>query len=208
MKTLESGKDKIQKICDQIRHQTIEPAQEEAESIIAEAKRRAQEIIEEAENLGKKTLEQNRHHIEQERKVFHSSLQQAAKQGIESLRQQIEKNFFNDELHALLQKQMGEPGIIANLVNAIVSALEKEGMAVDLSVVIPRAVSSDEVSRLLLDQVAAKLQNKPLELGNFAGGTQVKMAGKKMTIELTDQALKELVAQYIRKDFRDLVFNH
>lgn len=206
MKTLEKGPDKIQKICDKIRRETLDPAKEEAQSIIASAKKKAEEIIKEAEHQAEQHLKQAKSKIEQERNVFHSALIQASKQTVEGLRQDIESKFFNEELQNLLDKQLADPKIIANLINGIVQAIEKEGISTSLAAVIPRSVSSEQVAILLLDNVRKKLKDKPLEVGEFTGGAQVKLLGKKMTLDLTDQAIKELLATYMRKDFRQILF--
>ncbi len=153
-------------------------------------------------------IKQARGQIEQERNVFHSSLQQAAKQAIEALRQEVEQKFFNEELQTILDKELANPKLVADLINALVLSLDKDGIAGDLTAAIPRSVSADEVSKLLLDSVRKRLKNKPLELGHFAGGAQVKLHGKKMTIDLTDYAIKELLANYVRKDFRQMIFSH
>lgn len=208
MKSLEKGQDKIQKICDKIRRETIEPAQQEAQSIIEEAKSKADEIIHEAEKHKEDLIKQARAQIDQERNVFHSSLHQAAKQTIESLRQEIEQKFFNEELQTLLSKPLSDSKLIAELINGIVKAIEKEGLATDIGVVIPRNVSADDVSALLLDGVRKRLKDKQIEIGHFNGGIQVKLLGKKMTLDLSDQALKELLSNYVRKDFRQLLFGH
>jgi V/A-type H+-transporting ATPase subunit E len=206
MKTLEKGQDKIQKICDKIRHETIEPAKKEAENIIAAGKKRAEEIQLEAEKQAEQLIKRARAHIEQERNVFHSSLEQAARQTLESLRQTIEQRLFNKELHTLLEHHLSNPKLIAELINGIVKAIEKDGIATDLSIVIPRSVSANDVNALLIEQVQKKLKNKPFELGDFTGGVQVKLQGKKMTLELTDKVLQELLASFIRKDLRQLAF--
>ena len=73
-------------------------------------------------------MKQAHDQIEQERNVFYSALQQAAKQMVEGLRQEIEHKFFNAELHHILEKQLADPKIVANLVNGIVKAIEKEGL--------------------------------------------------------------------------------
>jgi V/A-type H+-transporting ATPase subunit E len=208
MKTLERGQDKIQKICDKIRRETLEPAKEEAQSIIAAAKKRVDEIIKEAEHQAEQLIKQAKGKIEQERNVFHSSLQQAAKQTLEGLKQEIESKFFNEELQTVLEKQLANPQLIANLINGLVKAIEKDGMSADLAAVIPHTVSAEEVNALLLDNVRKKLKDGPLEVGSFAGGAQVKLVGRKMTLDLTDQALKELLANYMRKDFRQTIFGH
>ena len=73
---------------------------------------------------------------------------------------------------------------------------------------IPQKVSAQEVNALLLTHVAQKLKDHPIEVGNFSGGVQVKLVGKKMTLDLTDQALKELLANFARKDFRQTIFSN
>lgn len=207
MRSFDKGQDKIQKICDQLRRETLQPAAEEAQRILEEAKKKAEEIKEEAERHAELMIKQARGQIEQERNVFHSSLKQAAKQTVEGLRQEIEHRLFNDELQNLLEKQLTDPKVIADLVNGIVKAIEKEGLGVDLTAVIPHLVSVEDVNGLLLESVRRRLKEKPLELGSFAGGIQVKLLGKKMTIDLSDQAIKELLANYMRKDFRNLIFS-
>lgn len=206
MRSLEKGQDKIQRICDKLRHETLEPAEEEAKKILNEARKKAESIKAEGEKHSEQLLKQARGQIEQERHVFHSSLQQAAKQTIEGLRQEIEHKFFNEELPHILEKQLADPKIVAQLVNGIVQALEKDGLAVDLSAVIPRLISVESINALLLENVRKRLQAKPMQIGHFAGGAQVKLHDKNMTIDLSDQAIKELLANYMRKDFRKLIF--
>jgi V/A-type H+-transporting ATPase subunit E len=207
MRSLERGQDKIQKICDKLRHETLEPAEKEAQQIVEEAGKKAEAIQAEAQRHAEQLIKQARGQIEQERNVFHSALKQAAKQTVEGLRQEIEHKLFNEELQHILEKQMADPKIIAELINGLVKALEKEGLTTDLSAVIPRLISADDINALLLENIRKRLKGKPLEVGSFAGGAQVKLLGRKMTIDLTDQAIKELLANYMRKDFRKLIFS-
>ena len=207
MRSLEKGQDKIQKICDKLRRETIEPAEEEANRILEETRKKAETILAEAERHVEQLLKQARGQIEQERNVFHSALQQAAKQTVEALRQEIEHKLFNEELQNVLEKQLADPKIVAELVNGIVKAIEKEGLTTDLAAIVPRLISLDDVNALLIENVRKRLKGKPLQIGNFAGGAQVKLLGKKMTIDLSDQAIKELLANYMRKDFRKLIFS-
>lgn len=206
MRSLEKGQDKIQKICDRLRHETLEPAEEEARNILRDAKKKGDSIKEEAERHAEQIKAQAKGQIEQERNVFHSSLSQAAKQAVEALRQEIEHKLFNEELQNLLEKQLSDPKIIADIVNGIIKSVEKEGISTDLTAVIPRLVNSDDVNALLVEGVKKRLKNKPLEIGGFAGGAQVKLLGKNLTIDLSDQVIKELISNYMRKDFRKLIF--
>jgi V/A-type H+-transporting ATPase subunit E len=196
MRSLEKGQDKIQKICDNLRRKTLEPAEQEAQRILEEARKKAENIVAEAERQVEQMHKQARGQIEQERNVFQSALQQAAKQTVEGLRQEIEHKLFNEELQNILEKQLGDPKIVAELINGIVKAIEKDGL-----------VSIEDVNALLLENVRRRLKAKPLEIGSFAGGAQVKLHGKKMTVDLSDHAIKELLANYMRKDFRKLIFS-
>lgn len=207
MRSLEKGQDKIQKICDKLRHETLEPAEKEAQHIVEEAKKKADAIKVDAERHVEQMIKQARGQIEQERNVFYSALQQAAKQTVEGLRQEIEHKLFNEELQNILDKEMADPKIIAELINGIVKSIEKDGLSTDVSAVIPRCVSVEDVNALLIENVRKRLKGKPLDVGGFTGGAQVKLLGKKMTIDLSDQAIKELLSNYMRKDFRKLIFS-
>ncbi len=206
MKSLEKGQDKIQKICDIIRRKTIEPSKLVAEEIVQQATQRAEGIIQEAEQQAEQLIKQARGQIEQEKNVFHSTLQQASKQAVEALRQEVELKFFNEELQFLLDKQLSNPQIIADLINSMIQSIEKDGLTTDLSAVIANSTTPEEISQLLLDQVRKKLATRPIEIGHFKGGAQVKLHGKRLTLDLSDQTVKELLATYVRKDFRQMIF--
>lgn len=206
MKTLEKSRDRVQQICEEIRHQTIEPAKNEARVIEEEAKKKSEEIISAAEKEAERIIEETRKNMEQERKLFHSSLEQAANMSIESLRQEFEKRFFNKQLEELLAKETTNPEAIASLVKAIVNAIKKEGIEADLSVIIPQVVSPKEVNKLLGEEILKELRQGSVKIGNINGGVEVQLVGKHMKLVLTDEVLKELLTQYIRKDFRKHFF--
>lgn len=54
MKGTDTGSERVKKICDVLRRETLEPARQEAEEIVLEARRQATSILEEA----KQTVEQ------------------------------------------------------------------------------------------------------------------------------------------------------
>lgn len=206
MRSLEKGQDKKQSIFQKIRQDTLEPAEQEAKKIIEDAHKRAEEIKIEAQKNGEQILKQARAQVEQERNVFHTALEQSARQTLEGLRQDIEHKFFHEELQAAIDHVMSNGKVIADLIDAIVKAIEKEGIHTDIAVVIPRLVSPDDVCDLLIENIRKKLKNHPIEIGRFSGGVQVKLVGKKLTLDITSSVIKELLASYIRKDFRKLIF--
>ncbi len=205
-KQLETGEDKIQQICDLLKVETLEPAKQEAAEIVEKARREAQQIIGKAEDQAKELIKQTHEKLEKERSVFHSALEQAAAQCFEALKQRIQNKLFDSELDSLIRQSASSPEIVGSIIQAIVKGLETEGMSAELSALIPENVSVDEVNRFLGDRILKKLAQNSVELGSFAAGAKVKLIDKKLTLDISDQVLKELLAGYVRKDFRELIF--
>jgi V/A-type H+/Na+-transporting ATPase subunit E len=206
MKGLESGKDKVKKICEVLKKETLEPAKKEAEEILHQAHATAENIISQANAKAKDIESAAKKEIERQRNVFQSSLHQACKQSIESLKQEIENNLFSKDLSGLLTKQTQDPKVIAELVTAVVKAIEKEGINSDITAYVSSAVPAKAINSLLAQNILQRLKEKEVILGSMQGGVAVKLHKENITLDITDIALKELVSQYIRKDFRDMLF--
>jgi V/A-type H+-transporting ATPase subunit E len=207
MKGLETGKDKVKKICDLLKRETLEPAQVEAQEILETARRRSEEIIAEAHRKVEELHQIAHQEIQQQRAVFEASLSQACRQALDSLKEKIEKKLFNPELAHLLSKPLHEPKVIARLIEVVVQAIEKEGIDSNLSATISSAISAREVNTILAAKILERLKEKGVLLSSMGGGVEVKIINQNMTIDLSDTAFKELVGTYIRKDFRELLFN-
>ena len=206
MKGIETGKDKVKKICEVLKRETLEPAKKEAAEIIQEAEIEAAMIVKAARHESERMIEEARQEIERQKNIFQSSLNQACKQSIQALKLNIEEKLFNQELHRQIVKQMLDPKALSQLITAVVKAVEKEGIDANLSVYVPAAVPARAVNALLINEILEKLKEKSVLIGTMAGGIEVKLHKDNITIDISDVALKELVANYIRKDFREIVF--
>jgi V/A-type H+/Na+-transporting ATPase subunit E len=208
MDNLDTGKDKIKQICEILKNETIQPAKEEAQKIVEGAEQEARNIIRDAETKADNILQSAKSKITKERELFENSIAQACRQGIESLRQDIENKLFNSELTSWVTKHTADTHVASKLINALVAAVEKEGVSADFSAIIPKHVPSEKVNAILLRGILEKLREKSVVVGEFMGGVQLKLHDRKMTLDLSDEALKELIGQYIRKDFREILFKN
>lgn len=206
MKELQESKDKIQKICDSLRLQTIEPAKQEAKEVLENAHMEAQEIKSKAQAEAKQMIDRAAKEIEKKKKLLETSLTLASRQTIDVLKQEIEKKFFQENLFSLVEKDMVDPKTIASLIDALVKALEKEGTGADFTVYIAKSVSPEKVAQFLTKDILDKLQDNKLLQGDFLGGAKIILKDKKITLDVSEKELKELIAAYIRKDFRQLIF--
>jgi V/A-type H+/Na+-transporting ATPase subunit E len=206
MKELESGKDKIKKICDILKVETLDPAKKEAQEILDQAGREAHQIIQEAEKKAEAIIQEARRVVEKEKSIFEGSLSKAFKLGMEVLKQEIENKLFNQELSQWVKNNTADPKIAEKLITALVHAIEKEGVSADFSVFIPRELSAQQVNATLSQQILGKLREKSVVVGDFGGGIKIKLHDQRLTLDLSDLAIKELLERYIRKDFHKLLF--
>ena len=207
MDQLESGKDKIRKICDLLKSETLDPAKAEAQAIIQKAEEKSRSIVHDAEEKAKSVLEAARTKQQNEKKVFDTNLAAACKMGLEALRQDIENKLFSGELMVWVEKQTVDPKLQAELMQSLITALEKEGTSTDFSGYIGKDVPKEALLAALGQQVIAKLKEKDVLVGEFIGGVQLKLHDRRMILDISNEALKELIGRYIRKDFRKLLFS-
>lgn len=206
MNQLDTGKDKIKKICDQIRAETLDPAKEEAQSIIQKAEEKGRTLIHDAEIKAKQILQEAHEEMEAEKKIFETNLHTACKQGLEALKQDIENKLFAEELAVWVEKQTINPQLQAKLLGTLISAVEKEGTSADFAAHIGKEVPKEEIMAALGRQILEKLKEKEVTVADFIGGVQLKLVDRRLILDISDDALRELVGRYIRKDFRTLLF--
>ena len=194
MKGLETGKDKIQKICDALKKETLEPARQEAREIVENAHLQASEIVHEAQKKARSLAQAAEKEIEEKKKVFQSSLNLSCRQGIEQLKQKIEGELFNKELSHLIAKEMADPKVIANLLNSFMKSMEEKGIEEEFIAVIPKGITPRSINDLLAARILERLHQKSVTVGDFSGGVQIQLKGKQITIDISDAVVRELIA--------------
>lgn len=205
-KNLETSDEKLQKICDLLRQDTLEPAQKEAAQIVAHARSQAEKIIHDAYVETEKLRDETQQEIQQQHHIFQSSLELAMKQSLESLRQSIENKLLKDNLSQHLNKEMTQSQVIADLIKALIQAIQKEGLSVELSAFVPQHASVEEVNKLLGADLLRALKQGTVFVGDFKGGVRLHLKDKAITLDVTSEEVVELLRKHMRKDFRRMLF--
>lgn len=209
MDTLEKGKNKLGQICDILRKETLEPAQNEAQRIIDDAKQEAQKIIEKAHVDGKTLIDEAHEKITQEKKLFESSMDLGVKQAFNQLKELIKAKLFNDELLNLSEKVIADKDLISKLVATIISAVDKEGLDAHFTVFLSKSMSQEEVSRYLAEKVVARVKNGEISIETTpANGAKVVLKDQKMSVDISEQSLKELMGSFLKESFKDVLFKN
>lgn len=206
MEILDSGKDKVKKICDTLMKQTLDPAKQEAKAIVDQALHEAEKIIKQAKQEARELVEEQKLKLLQEKKAFHSSLSIAGKQTLEEIKQQILHNLFNKELSKFFISETKKENVVASFIDVIIQAVKKEGLGAQFDVAISQSCSKQKVLEFLSKETEQFLSEKDVHLVKIGGGVKVKLKESNLTLEITDESLKELFSNYIRDDFRALLF--
>ncbi|WP_407365846.1 V-type ATP synthase subunit E [Chlamydia pecorum] len=198
--------DKLKQICDALRIETLKPAEEEAELIVCNAKEQAKRIIQDAKEQAKEIILSAEDQASHKIKQGEAALALAGKRTLESLKQAVENTIFREALAEWLEQITIDPEFVAKLTEAMISAVEGQGITGSLSAYIGKHVSPRNVNELLGKSVTAKLRKKSLIIGNFSGGVQLKVEDKDWVLDLSSEALLELFLRYLQKDFREMIF--
>lgn len=206
MSELETSNVKVKKICEIIKKETLEPAQQEAKNLLEQAHRQADEILSDAHLQANKIKEDTYLELERQKTMFQASLNQACQMALTEIKQKIETQLFNPALLKLIRESLKDEKTIARMIEAVIQAIIKGGIDTDLNVAIASSVSPSEVYTLLSKEVVERIKKEPAVVSTIGGGIKVKLVEDNIVLDLSDAAFEELIASYIRKDFKKHIF--
>lgn len=202
---LESANKKVQEICDILREETLSPARREAKRILEEAKWQADEMIAKAKGEVTKIYQENEKKLEQQKTIYGSALHLAGKQAVTKLKQSIVE-LFSHEWEKELKSEMKKSDVVAKLVEKLIQAIEKEGLGANFLAIVPREVGMDKIMSHISSSTLAKLKEGKVALGDIHGGAQVKLVDQKMVIDMSDDAVIDLLRSYVTEEIRNKIF--
>jgi len=200
MKHLDTGSDKIKKICDAIRHETLEPAKQQARLIIEQASDQAATIIQEARKQAEIILETSKKQHDKEKHIFESSMTHAAKLFIEKLKINIEDHFLSQVLRKLSQNIFTDSEACAKIVDSLIHGFSNKSLAGDLTVILDKGLDKSEFVKFLSQEVKSKM--KDVENSHKIEGVVLKSVADDLRLEINQEQLTESLLETLRADFR------
>lgn len=201
-----SAQDKLKQICDALREETLKPAEEEAGSIVHNAREQAKRIVEEAKEEAQRIIRSAEETADQTLKKGEAALVQAGKRSLENLKQAVETKIFRESLGEWLDHVATDPEISAKLVQALVQAVDAQGISGNLSAYIGKHVSARAVNEALGKEITSKLKEKGVSVGKFSGGAQLKVEERNWVLDMSSEVLLDLLTRFLQKDFREMIF--
>ncbi|AEJ77842.1 V-type proton ATPase subunit E [Chlamydia trachomatis] len=201
-----SAQDKLKQICDALREETLKPAEEEAGSIVHNAREQAKRIVEEAKEEAQRIIRSAEETADQTLKKGEAALVQAGKRSLENLKQAVETKIFRESLGEWLDHVATDPEVSAKLVQALVQAVDAQGISGNLSAYIGKHVSARAVNEALGKEITSKLKEKGVSVGKFSGGAQLKVEERNWVLDMSSEVLLDLLTRFLQKDFREMIF--
>lgn len=204
MKHLDTGSEKIKKICDAIRHETLEPAKQQAKAIVEQASDQAAVIIQDARVQADAILEAAKKQHDKEKQIFEASMVHSAKLFKEKLKQDIETAFLASSFDKIAAQIFNDSKLTAQVVTAIVDGWNKQSSGGDLTLLISNGINKDEFVKALSADVKAKMQK--IESLTGITGIVLKSHGDNLRIEISEKQLAEALMNSLRQDFRKFFY--
>jgi len=204
---METGHDKVKKICDVLRKETLEPAQIQADEIIKQAQLQAEKIVAQAQATAYQLQKETQKRIEKEEEVFKASTQIAFKQAIGELKNAIVEKLFHPALLEAVQKQWNASELIQESLKILTQGLAQLGLAADAHLILSRSMTKQQVAEMIAKVGLEAWSGKILPIGSFEGGLQLKISSQHLTIDLSDEACQQLLLEYASDNLKRMIFN-
>lgn len=203
-----TGTEKVKRICDLLRKDTIEPAQKEAEVIIQAAREEAQNILSSVQEKIKQHKKEHQESLRQAEVGMRASVRNAFHLLLGELKEGLCDAIFSQVLKEKVQQEVQDPKLLAKIVDVLLSSLEKEGFSGDFSVELSRNIDPREVNEFLLQSSKEKLGSQGLVLkDSIGGGVEVHLLDQKMTLSFSDDAIIQELQKFVRPDLWQMLMS-
>ncbi len=200
---IESSDKKVKEICDLLYKETILPAKEESEQRIEDAKRHAAAIIAAAKEEAKVLLEENQKNIQALRKIHEAAEQLAITRAIEVLKAGV-MNLFHKDLLASFKSTLSEKEVCKNILEVLLEAIKRDGIKSDLRLEVSSRVDFDQLVSSMVGSFVVKLEKGDIPIQS---GVALTLKDKKITLKVTEETIKELLASNLPLILKSKVFS-
>lgn len=220
MKETEEISTGVQELIDKLKNRGVGEGQKQAEQIIKDAQNQAVNILYQTEKQADKLLADAHQKIEAERKASHEAIKTAFRDSEIALRSKLRESF-SAHLRRLVSLELEDKDFLKQLVLAIAGEKSSEIPQVPhMDILLPMNIFendqegthlSDEgkkrIHHLVLgitnDMLRAGIELKPS--ADIKGGIKVRLIGNDIDIDLTDEALTNLLLKYLLPRYREIV---
>lgn len=210
----------VQELIDKLKNQGVSEGERQAEEILKEAHNKAARILAHAQTEADKLLSEARHTLDVERASSHEAIKTAFRDTEIALRSKV-REAFSAHLRRLVSLELEDKNFLKELVLAIASVKTDEiAQASQVEVLLPPKIFETDENGTHLSQdgnrrmrhlvlgITDGMLRKGIELKastGVKGGIKVRLTGKDLELDLTDEAITDLLLKYLLPRYREIV---
>ncbi|GJL61642.1 hypothetical protein [Candidatus Nitrospira salsa] len=207
----------VEELIQQLRNQGVEAGRNEAQHIVKEAHRKAAQIVADAKADAEQIRITMRIEAEAEKKAAEAALQSAYRDTVLRLVSAI-TNLFEDQVKRLVSRKLSEKDVIKKLILEVARQatphdlgaqpaeilLPTELIGVDELRSKPAEVQEGTLTNFVME-MSGEVLRKGIELkpmGENTPGIRIRLVGQDIEIDLTEQAVAELLLKHLLPRYR------
>lgn len=209
----------VQELIDRLSQEGVAEGQQQAEKIVNDAQRKADDIVDSARQQANEILKQAREEAEQFQAAGEDALRLAARDAVRDFAAKVHGGL-RSRLQDLVQHQMKEPKLIKRMILAI-TRKATEGLEDEpVEILLPSETITEEEARQRIEagepdaltQFIQGLIGEDLRDGftvslgsQQKGGLTVRVVNQNVEIDLTEDAIADLLAQHLLPRYRAIM---
>lgn len=210
----------VQELIGRLRDEGVKAGKQEAESVLQEARQQADQIVAQANAEADEIRDKARTEIEAERAASREAIQMAFRDTTLKLKSQV-MAAFSDHVRRLVSMELRDKDFLRQAILAIFGQATQEvakDQPVEVLVSEELFVTDEKGSRLTKEGkerlrhmvlgISGEMLREGVDLkpsGETNGGMRVRLVGEDLEIDLSDEALSELLLGYLIPRFRAIV---
>lgn len=209
----------VQDLIRRLQEEGSEAGREEARRLVEEARGEAQRIISDAREEADRIRREARDEAERERRAGDEALAQAYRDTVLCVKEALDDEF-RHHLRKLIGRELADPETLRRIVVAVAGRSVPETLQDhEMSIELPRqALSLEDLKQApghgedtlgtLARDVAAELLGEGLDVERACGdyiGLRIRFEGEDVAIDLTDEAVTEVLYRHLIPRFRAIL---
>ncbi len=195
----------VQELIDQLRAEGVEGGRDEAARIIRAAEQRAAEMVRAAQMEADRIRAETSQAIAEESAAAKAALKVAIRDTELKLKAQI-MALFSVQLRRLVTREMSDPELLRRMILSVAGRVREElGEEQPLEILTPDTTGEDGRLLELVHSISSEILREGVELKTTQegrAGIRIRLRGEDMEIDLTDDAVSDLLLERLLPRFR------
>lgn len=193
----------VQALIDKLHFEGVKAGSEDARLIVQKAKQEAAKIIDDAQKEADRLRAEAHAMIEKEKSASEAAFKTSLRDSVLTLKTQLFLQFKN-QLQKQISTQMDDEKFLETLILTIAKAAISEE-AQNINILVGEIKDYENRRDRLIEAIASKMLEDGIALGTGRDkGIKIKLIDQEVEVDLSEEALTELIYQLIIPRYREL----